>query len=102
MADRTIITQPGQCLEDIALQEYGSIDGVTELVRSNRAVFTAGYSTTLMPGTTLQVVGAPLDLPMYTTMHRLGVVPATDAGPLPKVALLGSFDTSFDLSFDSQ
>lgn len=35
---RTVIVEPGQCLEDIALQEYGSIDAVMELVADNSIV----------------------------------------------------------------
>lgn len=81
----TVIVQPGQCLEDIALQEYGSIDGVREVVMDNEAVFVDGFSTRLLPGTKLQVRDTPIDRVMYTTMRKLRIVPATfgDNGPDP-------------------
>jgi hypothetical protein len=99
MAERTVIVGPSQCLEDIALQEYGSIDGVTALVANNRDVFTDGYSTDLDPGTVLKVVGDPIDVAMYNTMRQLGVTPATDAAEMAEPEELGSFNDSFNDSF---
>ena len=82
---RTIIVEPGQCLEDIALQQYGSIDGVREVVMDNEAVFFDGFSTRLQPGTRLTIRDTPLDLVTYNICRKLGVVPATlgDPGPDP-------------------
>lgn len=79
MADRTIIVQPGQCIEDIALQEYGSIDGVTRLFLDNESVFMNGYSTDLAPGTELVITAEPIDKDMYDKMQRLQVIPATNS-----------------------
>lgn len=82
---RTVIVEPGQCLEDIAIQEYGTIDGVREIVLDNDAVFVDGFSTRLRPGTRLMVRDEPLDRSMYGLLRKLAVVPATlgDAGPEP-------------------
>lgn len=82
---RSIIVQPGQSLEDIALQEYGTIDGVREVVMDNEGVFVDGFSTRLQPGTQLTVREEPIDRVMHTRMRKLSVVPATlgDMGPDP-------------------
>ena len=76
MAERTVIVQPGQVLEDIALQEYGSVDGVELLVKANRAALSEGFSALLEPGMELVVPGEPIDLPMYTTLRALAIIPA--------------------------
>lgn len=82
---RSIIVQPGQSLEDIALQEYGTIDGVREVVMDNPAVMVDGFSTRLRPGAQLAVRDEPLDRVMHARMRKLSVLPATlgDMGPDP-------------------
>jgi hypothetical protein len=77
--DRFITVEPGQCLEDIALQEYGSIDGVTMLVRDNMDVFVDGYSTDLTPGIVLRITEGALDAPMFNTLSKLGIRPSTNS-----------------------
>lgn len=101
MADRTTILQPGQCLEDIALQEYGSIDAVGIIVFANEDVFTDGFSTDLEPGTTLRLPGEPIDKAMYDTMRRLQVVPAT-VSMEADMAVDDDFNDSFNDSFNSE
>lgn len=78
MAERTIILQPGQCVEDIALQEYGTIDAVGCIVFGNEDVFADGFSTDLEAGTELRIPDGPTDQPMLNTMRALGIVPATN------------------------
>lgn len=82
---RTVIVEPGQCLEDIALQEYGSIDGVREVVLDNPLVFVDGFSTRLVPGSRLSIRDTPIDPPMFNAMRQLRVQPATlgELGPDP-------------------
>lgn len=94
---RTIIVEPGQCLEDIALQEYGSIDGVREVVMDNELVFIDGFNTRLLPGTKLQVRDTPIDPPMFNTMRKIGVVPSTygELGPDP-LGLNGDYNGDFN------
>ena len=92
---RTIIVEPGQCLEDIALQEYGSIDGVHQVVMDNESQFPDGFSTRLDPGTELTIQDEPIDRVAYGLIKKLGVVPATlgDPGPDP-IGPDGDYDDS--------
>lgn len=99
MPKRTIITQPGQCLEDIALQEYGSIDGAPLVVFANEDVFVDGFSTDLQPGTKLVIAGEPIDKPMYDTMRKLGVIPATNGGEAEEPTG-GDFNNDFSNDFN--
>lgn len=103
MTERTTIVHPGQCLEDIALQEYGSIDAVGIIVFGNEDVFVDGFSTDLDPGTTLRLPGEPLDKAMHDTMRRLQVVPATvteEAVPLPDEDFNDDFNDDFNSALD--
>lgn len=99
MADRTVIVEPGQCLEDIALQEYGSIDAVGIIVFGNEHVFTDGFSTDLESGTELVISGEPIDRAMYDTMRQLGVVPATSGASSPDPGQ-GDFNGDFNTDFN--
>lgn len=92
--------QPGQCLEDIALQEYGSIDAAATIVFGNEDVFMDGFSTDLQPGTELVLPGEPLDKPMYATMRALQVVPATVSDEDGEV--LGDFNDDFNNDFNNE
>lgn len=78
MASRTIIVLAGQCLEDIALQEYGDQDGIRNLLFDNRATLTNGLCTRLTPGMELVIGGEPINKEAMQAMVKLGVVPATD------------------------
>lgn len=100
MPDRTIILQPGQCLEDIALQEYGSIDASGIIVFANEDMFTDGFSTDLEPGVELRLPGMPLDRAMFDTMRALQVVPATVTDAEQEEAT-GDFNDSFNDSFNN-
>lgn len=68
--------EPGQCLEDIALQVYGSVDGAAWLVFDNPSHFPNGFSTDLAAGTELTLRDDIIDRAVYETARRLGVVPA--------------------------
>lgn len=94
---REVIVQPGQCLEDIALQEYGSIDGVREVVMDNEDVFVDGFCTRLQPGTKLAIRDEPVDRNVYGAVRKLGIVPATmgDLGPDP-LGPNGDFNGDFN------
>lgn len=99
MAERTITVQPGQCLEDLALQEYGSIDGVSLIVFGNEDVFTDGFCTDLQPGTELVISGEPINLPMYNAMRKLGVIPSTNADEAEELTG-GDFNNDFNNDFN--
>ena len=77
MASRTIIVEPGQCMEDIALQYYGSVDGVTYLFVDNEDVFIYGYCTDLRPGAKLLIRDDAIETVVRDVQRKLGVVPAT-------------------------
>lgn len=101
MAERTVIVEPGQCLEDIALQEYGSIDGAGIIVFANEDVFVDGFSTDLPPGTELVLPGGPLDKAMYDTMRALRVVPATMSEEYLDETI-GDFNDDFNDDFNNE
>ena len=75
---RSIIVQPGQCIEDLALQEYGSINGVTWLLLDNEDVFVDGYSTDLPSGSELVLRDEAFDKPVHDAVRKAQVVPATN------------------------
>lgn len=71
-----------QTIEDIAIQHYGSIDGVSLLLVDNRNTLTDGYSTVLHSGMILKVRDTPIDQRTYNEIKTRDIVPAT-----------GEFDT---------
>lgn len=76
---RKVIVQPGQCMEDIALQEYGSINAVAWLLMDNEDVFGDGFSTDLQPGAELALRDKAFDAPVHSAVRRAGIVPATNS-----------------------
>lgn len=93
MAERKVIVEPGQCLEDIALQEYASQDGVRNLLFDNPDILVNGFCTDLVGGMELRILSEPLDKPVYDAMRKLRVIPATnDTGDSPPVGLLGDYN----------
>lgn len=100
MPDRTIIVQPGQCLEDIALQEYGSVEATGIIVFANEDVCVDGFSSNLPAGAELVITGEPLDKAMYDTMRALQVVPATVIR-LEDTPVLGDFNDDFNDDFNN-
>lgn len=51
----TIAVRAGQNIYDIALQAYGSVEGVITLWQDNKAVFTDELRTVFAPGTVLTI-----------------------------------------------
>lgn len=98
---RTIIVEPGQSLEDIALQEYGNIDGVRFIVFDNEAVFVDGFCTRLEPGSVLVIRDTPIDLPVFNTARKIRVVPATlgEYGP-PPIGPGGDYNDDYNNDHD--
>lgn len=97
---RSIIVQPGQCIEDIALQEYGSINAVAWVLGDNQEVFVNGYSTDLQPGTELVLRDESFDAPVHTAVRRAGIVPATNADTDgPNIGPDGDFNNDFNGDF---
>lgn len=52
-----IITMPDQSVFDIAIQEYGSIEGVFNLLRANPEL---EFDSNIQPGTVLKIEGEPV------------------------------------------
>lgn len=50
-----IRTISSQSIEDIALQHYGSVDGVVKLLADNRSSLSNGFDSTIAPGTELAI-----------------------------------------------
>lgn len=74
---RECIVEPNQSMEDIALQYYGTVDAVRELLFDNEGVFTDGFSSYLTAGTVLQLRDEPLDRAVYETAKKLSITPST-------------------------
>jgi hypothetical protein len=73
-----IITKQGQSLFDIALQAYGSIEGVFGLLADNPTKLTA-ITDFPTPGTELKVTGAALNKFVVAEYSDYNIVPATAA-----------------------
>ena len=76
---RSIIVEPGQCMEDIAMQEYGSINAVQWLLVDNEGVFLDGFSMDLVAGTELVLRDEPFDKAVYQATRKAGIIPATNS-----------------------
>ena len=78
----TIIVQQGQCLLDIALQEYGSAEGVVMLMRDNGLELDADIA----PGTSLVIRNTPINKAVkeYFASKRIKV-----ASAVPLIDLIG-------------
>lgn len=73
----TIRVGARQTLEDLALQHYGTLEGVGLLLAHNRAQLTAGLTTPLTPGMELQVLrDGALNPDLVDQLKAQGVIPA--------------------------
>lgn len=80
---KLITVQPGQTLENIALQYYGSVDAVVDLVWDNRAQLVDGVSSELVGGMQLSIRDAAYDSDRLAGIVKLQVVPASGKMILP-------------------
>jgi hypothetical protein len=71
-----IIIKSGQSLFDIALQAYGTIEGVFSLLADNPGKLTT-LTDELTPGTELVVNGAVLNKYVADEYTNRGIIPAT-------------------------
>lgn len=74
---KLIIVQPGQTLENLALQYYGSVDAVVDLVWDNRAILVNGFNSDLAGGEQLSIRDTPYDAVMRAAIIKEQVVPAS-------------------------
>lgn len=99
---KTVKVKPNQCLEDIALEHYGAIEGVEHLLNDNRAILTSGFMTPLAIGMELQVREQPINQQVYQQMQRKGIIPASIFGPMPEAIGIGAdFYDDFNPDFNS-
>jgi hypothetical protein len=82
----TYIVEPGQCLQDVALLLFGSIDGVANILGSNPNLSYAA----LYPGQPLNYVPEQLNAQVAQSYLGSGYAPATSSqmsdAPVPPVA----------------
>lgn len=76
MAER-ITVEPGQTMENIAVQYYGSVDAVAWLLQDNAEVLPDGFSTQLEGGMNLTIRDDVADPAMLQAIELLRIVPAT-------------------------
>ncbi|MBL8002400.1 MAG: hypothetical protein JNL05_10600 [Flavobacteriales bacterium] len=80
---KLITVQPGQTLENVALQHYGSVDAVVDLVWDNRALLTDGFSSDLEGGMKLSIREVPYDPAVVSGVALAQVVPTSGTVILP-------------------
>lgn len=75
---RDITTLARQTLEDIAIQEYGAVEGIEWLVRDNRNTLAEGFDTRMPTGTLLRIrVGESANAKILDEVQRKNIKPAT-------------------------
>lgn len=75
---RQAIVLPMQTTLDIAIREYGSVEGVFDVLRDNPQL--VGIGADLQPGQLLKVLGAPIDVDVVEFFRQRDARPVT--GPL--------------------
>ena len=74
---KKITAQSGQTIFDIAIQEYGSIEGVLLLIADNN--LPSGLATVLTTGQVLFIKSAPSDAKMLAAIQKAGLTPKSSA-----------------------
>lgn len=73
-----------QTLDDIAVQEYGAMEGIYELLTDNADVLPNGLNGGLYNGLKLKIrQGEPVDEKQLAEIKRLGIEPATGLRDYP-------------------
>lgn len=94
MAGKTITVRNGQTIYDIAIQEYGSIDGTRLLLADNP---TLGYSSVLQAGSLLKIKSKPLNKSVVSFYESQDYQPAS---MLPGESRIGrTFSVEFTFEF---
>lgn len=88
-------------MEDIALQEYGAVDGVTWLLLDNEDQLVNGYSTALEAGMELRLrEDTYANAEVAGTMRKLRIVPATEPTDAEAMLMTEGGDHNDDHSED--
>jgi hypothetical protein len=84
----------GQTLWDIAVQEYGSLDGVMLLVEDNIEQLNMGFDTDVVPGMLLKIRSKPADKETKQVIEEQKKILNTGSVPF-----LGEYSDDFNEDF---
>jgi len=90
-----------QSIEDLALQYYGTPEGVLQLMIDNRDQLTKGFDSRLHAGMKLRVRDTATNQELKDAMSRLLIVPATDKNTGIFVPDGPDFNEDYNEDFDS-
>jgi len=93
---KTVIVEDRQTIWDIAVQEYGGVDGVFQLIEDNPGL-TIGSD--LQGGQLLKIKSAPVNATVLAYMQLNNVKPVSLTQD-EIVELNGDFDNDFDNDFN--
>ena len=88
---KTITVQDRQTIWDIAMQEYGSVEGVFELIDDNPGLT---IDSNLTGGQLLKIKSAPVDIATLNYMQQNGIKPVSRDGDWA-----GDFNNDFSEDF---
>jgi len=92
-----VIVKQGQCLDDIALQEYGDCGAVSLLLEDNGNL--QGFGTVLSGGQILLLKQTPINQDVVDYYKRKNIIPCT--GVFDGVIQLGGFSNGFSNGFNN-
>lgn len=72
---KTVVVQNNQSIYDIAIQEYGTSEGIKQLIIDNPTV--CNFSDDILPGTKLFINGEPFNPQIVDYLKTKGITPAT-------------------------
>lgn len=98
---REIIVRNQQGLEDVALEHYGGVEGVMNLLLENREILPNGFNSELYAGMVLRVSDEPVNTDMRDALARLGVHPVSDENTGVFIPDGPDFDEDFNDDVDS-
>jgi hypothetical protein len=78
METNEIIVRNQQSLEDLAVEHYGTVEGVMNLLLDNRDQLSEGFSSSLYAGMVLRVRPEPINEDMREAVRKLGIHPVSD------------------------
>ena len=93
MSARKVITQAKQTIWDIAMQEYGSVEQVFQLMADNPEVV-PNLATNLAAGQLTVIRNPPVNSPVLDYMKRNKIKPVSDALHDPNLA--GDFNDDYN------
>jgi hypothetical protein len=94
--NKKITVQPNQSVYDIAIQEYGSVEGVFLLMQDNPLIITS-LDVNLIMGTRLQILSLPLNKEIISYYKDNHIIPVSSIDAL---SVAGGGDFSIDFNKD--